>query len=144
MFRQCKLSDLNAVALLVQQLYAADPGELPAHPNIESTFAEFERQPEKGKIIVIEHTGTVVGYAILVFFWSNEFGGDIIEIDELLIDERYRNLGIGKAFFQWLDSEYPSAVGYALQTSEKNELAKKLYRSAGFVRSRNEYFIKLK
>jgi GNAT superfamily N-acetyltransferase len=80
----------------------------------------------------------------LVFFWSNEFSGDIIEIDEMVVDEKYRGLGIGKAFFLWLDSTFCGCRGFALQTSLKNEMARRLYESVGFVASRNRYFIKLR
>ncbi|MBC7996934.1 MAG: GNAT family N-acetyltransferase [Leptolyngbya sp.] len=143
-FRQCHHSDLSRVQKLVLQLYETDPGEYPVRPEIEKTFSEFDSHPEKGKIIVFERDGEIVGYAILVFFWSNEFGGDIIEIDEILIERKYRRLGIGKKFFSWLDNEYSKCCGYALQTTEHNESAIALYKSIGFRASRNEYFIKLK
>lgn len=143
-FRKCALPDLETVALLVDQLYTNDPGEDRVHPDLNLTFAEFERHPEKGHIIVFEQEGKLVGYALLVFFWSNEFGGDIIEIDEMVVDGTYRGRGIGKEFFLWLDSTFCNCRGYALQTSVQNEMARKLYESVGFVASKNRYFIKLR
>lgn len=143
-FRQCALADLETVAHFVDQLYTTDPGEVPANPDVKLTFAEFERHPEKGNIIVFEQEGKLVGYALLVFFWSNEFRGDIIEIDEMVVDEKYRGSGIGKAFFRWMDSTFCGCRGFALQTSPKNEMARRLYESVGFVASKNRYFIKLR
>jgi len=143
-FRQCERSDLKTVGQFVRQLYADDPGEFPVHPEIDLSFAEFERRPEKGRVVVFEQGSELIGYAILVFFWSNEFGGDIIEIDELLVDRACRGQGIGKRFFSWLDAEYRGCAGYALQTSEKNEVALRLYKNVGFVASKNHYLIKMR
>lgn len=143
-FRHCHQEDLQAVATLVTELYSDDPGEFPAQPDIRATFDELARRPEKGQIIVFELEGDLVGYAILVFFWSNEFGGDIIEIDEMVVSSKHRSRGIGKAFFTWLDSTYTGCAGYALQTTEHNEMARKLYQAAGFKQSKNTYFIKTK
>ncbi len=129
---------------LVDQLYESDPGEVPACPDVRLTFAEFERRPEKGTIIAFDQRGKLVGYAILVNFWSNEFRGDIIEIDELLIEQEYRGQGIATEFFRWLESAERNCVGYALQVSPSNQAAIELYRKSGFVTSHNQYFVKLR
>ncbi len=134
--------DLIQVQRLVEDLYRAYPTEEGSVPDIALTFAEFERFPEKGRIVVFESSeGDVFGYAILVFFRSNEFGCDVIDVDELLVDEQHRNLGTGKKFFQWLESSYPKCVGFSLQTTESNISAAKLYKNIGFQRSgRNHMF----
>jgi GNAT superfamily N-acetyltransferase len=143
-FRQCNSADLTTVRQFVEQLYLADPGVKPGFPSIDLTFAEFERHPAKGRIVVFEQAGKLVGYAILVFFWSNEYGGDIVDIDEILVDESSRSGGIGTDFFRWLDSEYSNSAGYSLQTFEKNERARRLYINMGFAVSANQHFIKLR
>jgi GNAT superfamily N-acetyltransferase len=111
---------------------------------IRSTFKEFTLRPEKGRIIAFEMDNTVVGYAILVFFWSNEFGGDFIEVDELFVQEGYRNRGIGKMFFHWLEETWcGKAVGLALQTPPSNERAIAFYKRMGFSVSKNLHFMKV-
>ena len=142
-FRPCLKADLPALARLVEQLYISDPGDAPANPDITLTFAEFERHPQKGRIVLFDLGGEVAGYAILVFFWSNEFGGDFVEIDELLVDEKHRGSGIGRAFFAWLALNYQDCAGYALQVSARNEEARKLYLSVGFEPARSQYMVKL-
>lgn len=142
-FRKCAHAELESIQNFVEQLYTPELGEHTSCPDIKLTFAEFESRPEKGEIIVFEKNNELIGYAILVFFWSNEFGGDIIEIDEMVINQNFRSSGIGAAFFCWLDSAY-SCVGYALQTSERNEAARKLSEKAGFLPARNQYYIKLR
>lgn len=143
-FRSCVCTDLNRVQNFVEQLYTTEPGERKTHPDIQLTFAEFECRPEKGEIIVFEQSNELIGYAILVFFWSNEFGGDIIEVDEMVIEQKSRSRGIGPAFFNWLEQGAAySCVGYALQTSAENEAAKKLSKKMGFLPAQNQYYIKL-
>ncbi len=60
-FRQCNSADLIPVRQFVEQLYIADPSGQPGFPSIDLTFAEFERHPAKGKIIVFEQEGKLVG-----------------------------------------------------------------------------------
>jgi GNAT superfamily N-acetyltransferase len=107
------------------------------------TFEEFKTHPDKGAIVILELDRKVIGYAIIVLFWSNEFAGDVVEIDELLVGEQYRGRGAGRRFFAWLETTYPDCVGLALQVSEQNSGATKLYESVGFKTARNNHLLKL-
>ncbi len=69
---------------------------------------------------------------MLVWAWSNEFGSDILSIDEIVIDEDYRGKGIGKMFFSWLETTYSNSVAFSLVVSEHNRKAKELYQEIGF------------
>ena len=145
-FRACTEADLPIVQNYVISLYRVDPSgmEMTAM-KIHQTFQQFTLKRDKGRIIVFEIDNTVVGYAILVFFWSNEFGGDVIEIDELFVQEDYRDRGIGKTFFQWLEETWHSqAVAFALQTTPTNERAITFYQRMGFSLSKNFHWIKAK
>jgi GNAT superfamily N-acetyltransferase len=90
--------------------------------------------------VVFRRDGSVVGYAILIFFWSNDYGSNIIEIDGLFVDEMARGTGFGKMFtFAWLKSNFATiSKGWTLQIAHKNERAIKLYEKLGFVVSRNQ------
>jgi ribosomal protein S18 acetylase RimI-like enzyme len=68
----------------------------------------------------------------LVWVWTNEFGSDILWIDEIVIDESYRGKGIGKKFFSWLQSTYGNSPAFSLLVSETNNRAKGLYQEIGF------------
>lgn len=39
---------------------------------------------------ILEHEGQVVGYALLVFYWSCEAGGQTVQLEELYLSERVR------------------------------------------------------
>jgi GNAT superfamily N-acetyltransferase len=142
-FRECTGKDITRVQELVDELYVDDPGSLPARPQIQLTFEHFAASPNAGKIVVFEQSDRLVGYSILIFFWSNEFGGNIIEIDELLVTKDFRRRGISRMFFSWLDSQHPDCVGCALQVSAKNEDAARLYLDLGFAYT-NQYLVKLR
>lgn len=75
-FRICTEADLPSVQNHVLSLYTEDPPGREMNPaKILNTFREFASKPEKGQIIVFDLSNKVVGYAILVLFWSNEYGG---------------------------------------------------------------------
>ena len=83
-------------------------------------------------MVVIESQQQVIGYAVIVWVWTNEFGSDILWIDEIVIDENYRGQGIGKKFFSWLESTYGNSPAFSLLVSERNQKAKGLYQDIGF------------
>lgn len=172
-FRDAEEHDLPELQLFVSQLYATDTGSISGtskvnvhvddsreqpfsvcieqgisceqgqNPQISLTFREFSQRPQKGRVIAFSNRQGLVGYAIIVHFWSNEFRGDIIEIDELFVDGQYRSSGIGSAFFKWLDGQYPTRAGFALQVSANNVRAFALYQRLGFVRVSAKHMIKL-
>ena len=141
--RDARESDLAALRHHMDELYSEDPniGHLP-RPDIALTLREFAARPDKGRLVVLESDGEAAGYAILVFFWSNEYGNNVIEIDELFVGSPFRGRGIGGKFFSWLRSEYAeSSAGWTLQVSHDNTDARRLYERLGFKTSRNEHMI---
>ncbi len=92
----------------------------------------FRAFPNKGQIIVFEHKEKIVGYSIIVWIWTNEFGSDVLWIDEIVVDKNYRGYGIGQTFFLWLETTYSSAPALSLLVAENNEKAKKFYSQIGF------------
>lgn len=135
--------DVMVLHRLMDELYSEDPNiaDLP-RPDISRTLREFSKLPEKGRLVVLECDGAPCGYAILVFFWSNEYGNNLVEIDEVYVDSAFRGRGIGGKFFSWLRSEFAdSSAGWTLQVSHKNRDARRLYERLGFKTSRNEHMI---
>jgi GNAT superfamily N-acetyltransferase len=144
-FRACSEGDLVIVQNYVLSLYQEDPSAMEMTPSkIQATFWEFTNKPQKGRIVVFEQDNKVVGYAIIVFFWSNEYGGDFVEIDELFVHEDYRGHGIGTAFFEWLEKTWAKkAVALSLQATPSNESAFAFYQRRGFRAARNRHLMKL-
>jgi ribosomal protein S18 acetylase RimI-like enzyme len=134
------LSDAERVSLLVQAFYTEDPSLKPIkRESISATFHTFLTQPNRGKILVIRDDTAIIGYAILVYVWSNEFGGDILTLDELYISPDKRSLGIGTKVIEHLCStEKGHCVAVQLEVNPENVLAKKLYQKLGFKKYHNE------
>ena len=77
-------------------------------------------------------------YALLIPYWSNEFGGTIVHVDEMFVAPALRNRGIGRNFFRYLDETRPfDAVALALEVSPTNAGARRLYESLGFTLREN-------
>ena len=82
------------------------------------------------------------GYALLVSFWSNEFGGEICAIDELYVEPEFRGRGFATQFIQrlargnspiWLRR---TAV-ITVEAYRTNPRARALYERLGFEVSPN-------
>jgi GNAT superfamily N-acetyltransferase len=83
-------------------------------------------------------------YAIIVFYWSNEYGGDFIEVDELFVDKDYRGNEIATAFFEWLEQTWhQKAVALSIQVTPANDRALTFYKRIGFETSSNRHLMKL-
>ena len=99
-----------------------------------SSIEYIVSNPFAGQIVLFREAGEVKGYALLVPFWSNEFGGTILFVDELFVEPGSRNRGIGRSFFRYLEREQPfRPVAFGLGVSPKNNRARRLYESVGFV-----------
>ena len=104
-----------------------DPARFPA--TIDRLLAE----PSRGRMLLFMRDGVLAGYALLIPYWSNEFGGTVLLVDEILVEKRFRGRGIGRAFFAFITAAPPfEAVAVALEVSPKNPRARALYESMGF------------
>ncbi|HEY9870265.1 MAG TPA: GNAT family N-acetyltransferase [Candidatus Obscuribacterales bacterium] len=142
-FRQCTQADLPVVRQFASQMYLEDSDAHSGSPNMDLTYKHLSSKPDKGRVVVFDKNGQLVGYAIIIFFWSNEFHGDVIDIDELYVDGPYRRTGVAREFFAWLEETYPESVGMSLQVSHSNARAAKLYESIGFNSSPNRHMFRL-
>ncbi|MDZ4834667.1 MAG: GNAT family N-acetyltransferase [Candidatus Melainabacteria bacterium] len=136
--RDCKKADVPELQLLVEELYVTDAGPKAFIPDVSLTQKALKAGSKKGRLLIFERDGSIVGYAILIFFWSNEFAGDIVDVDEILVTRSARGSGVGTAFFSWLKREYKNqATGWSLQVKPTNKRAYKLYQAMGFRTSSN-------
>ena len=124
----------DQVLRMMRELYATDAPDLGVDPsNFPATIERLLGEPSRGRIVLGMLDDAVAGYALLIPYWSNEFGGIVVLLDELLVEEEYRGRGIGRAFLRYLDEHRPfEAVALALEVSPKNDAARGLYESMGF------------
>lgn len=140
MWRAARPEDDDAIAELSLALYAEDPGEPVSEAQVRRTLAVFRAEPTRGQAVILEVDGRVAGYALLVSFWSNEYGGVICNIDELFVQPEDRGRGLGTSLFEaiWSDrSLWPTPpVLLELEVTPTNTRARALYERLGF-RSKN-------
>ena len=80
---------------------------------------------------VIENSEEIQGYAMVAKSFSTEFGKPCIWIEDLYIKDRYRGLGLGSSFFDFITKKYTDSI-FRLEVEEDNERAIRLYKKCGF------------
>lgn len=148
-FRVSTPADWATLKPLMLALYREDPSPYPVtEANVGQTLQESIQHPEKIQLIVFEAVenqlpAQIIGYSILVFYWSNEVGGNVVFIDELLIAPTYRRQGIATQFFTWLEQIFArDAAAFALETTPANTRARILYEKLGFRPYKNQLLFK--
>lgn len=121
---------------MMAELYREDPpatGQT-VHEQFVRTIERFLTQPDTGTLLLLRMDNAICGYAILVPYWSNEYGGTLLFLDELFVKSGYRNRGIGTAFLNSLKRDSPAdTIRICLEVSDRNAKARRLYQSLGFV-----------
>src|SRR5579862_9695398 len=91
--------DLPRLLEWMRELRRIDPMETEQLVPISIAQSAMERliaDPSVGQAWLILADAKPVGYVVLVFSFSIEFGGRTAFIDELFIEEAFRGLGIGR------------------------------------------------
>jgi GNAT superfamily N-acetyltransferase len=92
--RLAEASDIEALMPLVREFYEYERLQLN-----ETRYAELARmlvaKPDMGRMLVVEESGALVGYAVIGFGFSLEFGGRDALLDEFYLREAFRGHGIG-------------------------------------------------
>ncbi len=139
--------DYAELETMILELYADDKATtvgLISIENIKKTVTTFITDPSVLDIIIFIFEGKIVGYAILTWFWSNEFGGKMVQIDELLVKESYRNKGFSTAFFKKIFAEKRySEVGYLLEVGIYKADSARLYERLGFQAFKTKHMFRL-
>ncbi|MDX2231761.1 MAG: GNAT family N-acetyltransferase [Leptolyngbyaceae cyanobacterium bins.349] len=143
-FRVVTQTDWDAIAPMMLGLYQADPSpNLVTQDNVARTLQETIQHPEKLQLIGFSLDHALIGYALLVFYWSNEMGGNVIFIDELFIQAAHRGQGLATQFFTWLEQQFEQqAQAFVLETTPTNTRARALYQKLGFHPYKNQLLIK--
>ena len=132
-FKPVEISDIEVITQMMQNFYAIDnyPMDVEVAKNL---FQEFITNEHLGKSWLIYSENEIVGYIILTFIFSFEYGGKIAFVDELFIKETARGKGFGKEAIQFIQQEVPklSLKLLYLEVEPHNENAQKLYLAHDF------------
>ena len=132
-FKPLEIIDISTITQMMQDFYSID--NYPMDVEVAKTlFQEFISNEHLGKSWLIYSENEIVGYIILTFIFSFEYGGKIAFVDELFIKETARGKGIGKEAIQFIQREVPklSLKLLYLEVEPHNENAQKLYLAHDF------------
>ena len=132
-FKPLEIVDIEIITQMMQDFYAID--NYPMDVEVAKTlFEEFIPNEHLGKSWLIYSGNEIVGYIILTFIFSFEYGGKIAFVDELFIKETARGKGFGKDAIQFIQQEVPilSLKLLYLEVEPHNENAQKLYLAHDF------------
>lgn len=126
---------------LVHILYIEDPeGEAITDEKIVSTINFLTENTKNGEILLFSGNGIILGYTILIYYWSNEFGEQIIFIDELYVKNEYRGKKIGSKFLKYLfNKKKDNFKAVFLEVFQSNNRAFDFYIKNGFVKNEGIY-----
>lgn len=101
---------------------------------IKQTFQRLFANGSSLYIHVFEKDKEIIGYCLLVKYWSLECGGYILKMDEIFVKERYRGQGVASGYIQYLKSTWGSSI-VSIQVEFKNNLvvgqAQRLFEKEG-------------
>ena len=132
-FKPLEIANIEVITQMMQNFYAID--NYPMDVEVAKTlFQEFISNEHLGKSWLIYSENEIVGYIILTFIFSFEYGGKIAFVDELFIKETARGKGFGKEAIQFIQSEVSklSLKLLYLEVEPHNENAQKLYLAHDF------------
>lgn len=133
-FRYFRPDDRAEFFRMVKKFYA--PPAVLHFPSDEVMLSSFDASietPELVKGIMFEVDGTSAGYAVVSMKFETEVGGMAAWIEELFVDDDFRNQGIGTEFFDFLKNELNGKIKrIRLEVGDDNNDAKRLYSKLGF------------
>ena len=132
-FKPLEITDISTITQMMQDFYAIDNYQMDVEV-AKNLFHEFISNENLGKSWLIYSENEIVGYIILTFIFSFEYGGKIAFVDELFIKETARGKGFGKEAIQFIQREVPklSLKLLYLEVEPHNENAQKLYLAHDF------------
>jgi GNAT superfamily N-acetyltransferase len=85
----------------------------------------------------------IAGYAIVTYYWSNEYGGNIALIDEFYVKPSWRNKGIGSLYLEHIvKTKHMNLKGIHIETTPANQKALAFYLRHGFKLAKNRHIFR--
>lgn len=99
-------------------------------------------ESDLGRVYLIALDDETIGYCVVCFGYSLEFGGRDAFIDEIFLEEAHRGKGYGKIVLEQVADEARAlgVMALYLEVERNNAPAQKLYDRAGFEK-REKYFL---
>ena len=130
---EAEITDIPELSQMMKDFYAIDfyPFD---EKKTKDNFEKFINNDNYGGCFKIVFEGGIAGYIILVKYFSFEFGGEILFLDELFIKPEFQGKSLGKKALEFVKtySVEKQFKVVLLEIENHNEKAKKLYQNYGF------------
>lgn len=123
-----KIDDLEQILNLQKTCYLEEAelyGDFKIPP-LTQTLDAITSDYEKEKILKIESKGKVIG-SVRGFLEK-----ETCKIGRLIVDEKFRNKGLGKLLMKEIESKFDSAERFELFTGHKSDRNLSLYNKLGY------------
>ncbi len=128
-----EVSDIPELCMMMRDFYAID--EYPFDESLTTAnFKKFIQNDTYGECFKIIFEEQIAGYIILAKYFSFEFGGEILFLDELYVKPEFQGKSLGRKALEFVkdysaEKKFPVVL---LEIENHNEKAKKLYEHYGF------------
>lgn len=120
----------------LMRLYYVDDHLEYDHSTAQGAISELLASPSLGRIDFLrdEQTGQAIGYIVIAYGFSFEFGGREAFVDEVFVKKEYRGRGLGSLLIRHAIEATKSIGirGVRLETTPTNAGALRLYERLGF------------
>jgi diamine N-acetyltransferase len=128
------LTDLELLLPMMRDMQEDDPWSETFHePTVRANLAELLANTVYGVAYLVQEENTLIGYLVICFDYSLEYGGKGAWIDELFVEASHRGKGIGTQLLDLAEaaSREHNAKFLHLEVNRGNP-AIELYRRRGF------------
>jgi ribosomal protein S18 acetylase RimI-like enzyme len=137
-----KPADITAIMPLVAAFHAEDGISVTTDDTRQAALMPLLEGSPMGAVYLIGLPRAPIGYIVITFGWSVEFGGMDAFVDELYVRPGVRGRGVASKVLQSLGKALGNAGIKALHLEVENEniTAQRLYRRNGFM-PRDRYML---
>ncbi|MEO6194822.1 MAG: GNAT family N-acetyltransferase [Thermoanaerobaculia bacterium] len=141
--RPATSSDLEAVLALHRDFFAEE-GYAFREEESRANLARLLEEPGLGRIFVMDEDERVIGYLVLTFGFSLEFGGRDGLVDELYVSPEHRGRGLGTRVLDAAEvaCREQGIRAVHLVVERYKDGAQALYRRMGFVAHQRDVMTK--
>lgn len=132
-FKLAHPSNIEDILTMMSDFYAIDNYPFDKERN-HRNLSEFIQNQHLGRLWILIVDNFTIGYVILTFGYSFEYGGRDAFIDEFYITEPYRGKGFGSKVLKYVEyqAQELQVKTLHLEVENHNDNANKLYLKAGF------------
>jgi len=135
---QATLEDLPQLVDLLHELFTLEGDFVPNRSKQMRGLRLILEQPNRGRIFVLRHNGTILGMINLLFTISTAEGGFVILLEDVIVHRDFRGRGFGDKLLSHT-VEYAKKKDFlriTLLTDRINEQGQSFFESHGFFKSK--------